>query len=354
MNSPSYDPQALQDRLAFVGIDDATRATLRDLQSTVAASIGSALDAFYRKAAQHPHTKRFFANAEHIASAKRRQESHWEVICEARFDESYVKAVSAVGCIHAKLGLEPRWYIGGYSLIVEKLIEDVVAKRWPSRFGSKGSQKLAREIGALVKAAMLDMDYGISVYLEAIENERRAAADAKAKADQERQQAIAAFGRALTKLRDGDLTARLDGDLGGDFAAMAADYNDAVASLEGAIGSVIGSIGSIRTGLGEITVAAGDLSQRTEQQAASLEETVAALSEVTRGINDTAASAAQAQQTAQTTQGTAEKGGSIVTEAVAAMGEIEASSNKIGSIISVIDEIAFQTNLLALNAGVEA
>ncbi|MGO4610638.1 methyl-accepting chemotaxis protein, partial [Variovorax sp. 2RAF20] len=44
----------------------------------------------------------------------------------------------------------------------------------------------------------------------------------------------------------------------------------------------------------------------------------------------------------------------IVSEAVAAMGEIEESSGKITSIIGVIDEIAFQTNLLALNAGVEA
>ena len=36
------------------------------------------------------------------------------------------------------------------------------------------------------------------------------------------------------------------------------------------------------------------------------------------------------------------------------MGEIEKTSREVGSIIGVIDEIAFQTNLLALNAGVEA
>ncbi len=36
------------------------------------------------------------------------------------------------------------------------------------------------------------------------------------------------------------------------------------------------------------------------------------------------------------------------------MADIEASAEKIGEIIGVIDDIAFQTNLLALNAGIEA
>lgn len=44
----------------------------------------------------------------------------------------------------------------------------------------------------------------------------------------------------------------------------------------------------------------------------------------------------------------------MVSNAVTAMGRIEASANQIASIIGVIEEIAFQTNLLALNAGVEA
>jgi len=41
-------------------------------------------------------------------------------------------------------------------------------------------------------------------------------------------------------------------------------------------------------------------------------------------------------------------------EMISSMREINASSEKIGRIIKVIDEIAFQTNILALNAAVEA
>ncbi|WP_407936784.1 methyl-accepting chemotaxis protein [Jiella pelagia] len=71
-------------------------------------------------------------------------------------------------------------------------------------------------------------------------------------------------------------------------------------------------------------------------------------------MNGTADGAARAQDSALSAQRNAEKGGVIVAQAVDAMTQIEKSSDQIGQIITVIDEIAFQTNLLALNAGVEA
>uniref|UniRef100_UPI003137B7CD methyl-accepting chemotaxis protein n=1 Tax=Ferrovibrio terrae TaxID=2594003 RepID=UPI003137B7CD len=51
---------------------------------------------------------------------------------------------------------------------------------------------------------------------------------------------------------------------------------------------------------------------------------------------------------------TAQKGGSVVADAVTAVTQIEQSAQKISDIVGLIDEIAFQTNLLALNASVEA
>ncbi|WP_132273661.1 methyl-accepting chemotaxis protein [Neorhizobium sp. BT27B] len=155
-------------------------------------------------------------------------------------------------------------------------------------------------------------------------------------------------------LASGDLTVRMNDRLAPEFETIRQNFNTSVASLEDTIGNVVQAVYAIRSGLGEISTASNDLARRTEQQAASLEETVAALGEVTRGVNDTADGANSAQKTVNVARGDAEKGGEVVSRAIAAMTEIQDSSAKIGNIISVIDEIAFQTNLLALNAGVEA
>ena len=71
-------------------------------------------------------------------------------------------------------------------------------------------------------------------------------------------------------------------------------------------------------------------------------------------MKKTAEGAHQASQVTGQARIGAEKSGEVVRQAVAAMAQIEKSSQQIGQIIGVIDEIAFQTNLLALNAGVEA
>ncbi len=71
-------------------------------------------------------------------------------------------------------------------------------------------------------------------------------------------------------------------------------------------------------------------------------------------MRQNADNARQANQLAMTASTVAEQGGEVVAEVVETMKGINASSNKIADIISVIDSIAFQTNILALNAAVEA
>lgn len=165
---------------------------------------------------------------------------------------------------------------------------------------------------------------------------------------------VGAISRGFGRLSAGDLTVRITETVAPEFDPIRRQFNDALDQLDGAFGGVVEGVAVMRAGLAEISVAAQDLAQRTEMQAANLEETVAALGEVSRGVGQAAEGASEAQHGAETAQHSAEGGGEIVRNAVAAVGEIEESTQRIGTIITVIDEIAFQTNLLALNAGIEA
>ena len=145
-------------------MDDLACESLRDIKPIIMSALPGALDTFYGQVAQRPETRAFFSGSSHMGSAKRRQIDHWETISSGRFDDGYVSAVTTVGETHARIGLEPRWYIGGYALVLEALIASVTAARWP-RGGvlrrGPSPEKVAAELGALAKATLLDMDYAI-------------------------------------------------------------------------------------------------------------------------------------------------------------------------------------------------
>ena len=353
MTSPSPDNAELRERLDFIAMDGDARARLNSLKPVIADAIGDALDAFYVRVRATPQTNRFFGSGSH-ESAQRRQEAHWGLIAQADFDDRYVNGVTTVGKTHARLGLEPRWYIGGYALVLERLIAAIVEKRWPSAFGRSRAPRLAAEIAVVVKAAMLDMDYAISVYLEELQQARHLAERERAQAQEVQEQALALLAGALDRLARGDMETRLRSDMPDEFSGMAANFNAAAEALHDAIADVRTTSSSIVAGADGIAGASDNLSQRTEQQAASLEESSAALHQLSESVRMTADNARKASAMVDDTQQEASRSGKVVADAVAAMGNIKSSSDEISAIIGVIDEIAFQTNLLALNAGVEA
>ncbi|HEX3920285.1 MAG TPA: methyl-accepting chemotaxis protein [Caulobacteraceae bacterium] len=186
------------------------------------------------------------------------------------------------------------------------------------------------------------------------EQERARVAAAEAEAARVQAGVVSALAGGLEKLSDGELTFRIAQPFTAEYEKLRADFNAALEQLQQAMGVISSNAAGMRTGAGEISQAADDLSKRTEQQAATLEETAAALDEITATVKKTADGAVRASTVVGGAKAEAERSGEVVREAVAAMGQIEQSAQKISQIIGVIDEIAFQTNLLALNAGVEA
>ena len=170
----------------------------------------------------------------------------------------------------------------------------------------------------------------------------------------ERVRAVDEIAGGLTSLAAGDLTCAIDKPFIPGLEKIRVDFNGAISELRNAMRTVGENAEGIAAGSGEIQQASDSLAKRTEQQAAAVEETAAALEEISRTVADSARRAEEAGSLVAKTRKGAEHSGDVVRNAVNAMGQIEASSKEISSILGVIDEIAFQTNLLALNAGVEA
>ncbi|TCM50669.1 methyl-accepting chemotaxis protein [Rhizobium sp. PP-F2F-G48] len=346
----------IERRLEFMELDAAGRASIRSLKTLVARELPRGLDKFYAQLRKSAEVKRFFSSEEHIARAKGAQQGHWVNISDGNFNDDYVSKVRTIGSVHARIGLEPQWYIGGYAIILDHLITSAVEEIFPKAgLFSKKTMKPAdfgKALASLVKAAMLDMDLAISVYIDEAEvAKQKAQAEAIAA---EQNLVCDCFGRALSAIVDKDVSYRIDDNLPEAYHRLRDDFNNAMEQLSATIHQINTSASQIHAGAEEMRVAADDLSKRTEQQAASIEETAAALEEITTTVKDSSKRADEAGRLVAKAKFGAEKSGEIVQQAISAMSAIDTSSREISSIISVIDEIAFQTNLLALNAGVEA
>lgn len=170
----------------------------------------------------------------------------------------------------------------------------------------------------------------------------------------ERVRNVEELAASLNAMSEGDLTKELNSPFLPALEKLRVDFNQTARKLASALENITQNAEAIAAASQEIQSASNDLSKRTEQQAASVEETAAALEEITTTVADSSHRAQEAGSLVRQTKQNAEHSGTVVGNAVEAMGKIEQSAGEIANIIGVIDEIAFQTNLLALNAGVEA
>ncbi len=167
-------------------------------------------------------------------------------------------------------------------------------------------------------------------------------------------QIVEQIGHTLASLARGDLSARVNRSMAGEFAKLGADLNTAMVAVGTALATVRRSTTELAASAVSLRAASDDLSRRTEGQAASLATTAAAMHEITQTVQETAGIAGRANAMVAQARVDAEQMDETVRRATEAMIALERHSAEIGEIISVIDGFAFQTSLLALNAGIEA
>ncbi|MCK6932638.1 methyl-accepting chemotaxis protein [Enterobacter roggenkampii] len=120
------------------------------------------------------------------------------------------------------------------------------------------------------------------------------------------------------------------------------------------INDVSSQVVSVRDGSDRLAQGNDDLNDRTRQTVANVQQTVATMNQMAASVQSNSETAAEVDKLSVAASSAATKGGNAMQTVVKTMDDIADSTQRIGSITSLINDIAFQTNILALNAAVEA
>jgi methyl-accepting chemotaxis protein len=172
----------------------------------------------------------------------------------------------------------------------------------------------------------------------------------------------------LEKVAAGDFTVKITKEYAGDHERIKNSINYVTESLGKTITEVSHAVSAAAKAAVEISSSTEEMAAGANEQSAQAAEVASAIEQMTKTIFETTKNTTTAAEASKNAGNAAVEGGKVVKETMqgmirisevvkksaATVQDLGRSSNEIGEIIQVIDDIADQTNLLALNAAIEA
>lgn len=172
----------------------------------------------------------------------------------------------------------------------------------------------------------------------------------------------------LEDMSKGNFTARVKGNYKGDHRMIADSINTLGNSLNRILAEISDMVNRTASISEQISSSTEQMAAGAQEQSVQATEVATSVDEMTRTILDTSKNASKAAEASKKAGEVAQDGGTVVEKTIVGMNRIAdfvekasekiqalgKSSEQIGEIIQVIDDIANQTNLLALNAAIEA
>ncbi len=146
-------------RLAFLewGAEDAEN--LRQLRPVLEKNADGFVSAFYRHLLSFEETHRLLADHDVKERLLTKQREYLLSLSEPVLDDAHFAGRIAIGAMHQRVGLEPRWYLGAYSLY-QRLLVPLICEHFRTNLALA-----ERIVVSLHKRLMLDAQLAMEAYI---------------------------------------------------------------------------------------------------------------------------------------------------------------------------------------------
>lgn len=143
------------------------RAALARLRPTLEKHADDLVAAFYRHLLSFPETQRLLRDPDVTRRLLAKQREYLLSLAGPEIDAAYIESRRRIGEVHARVGLEPRWYLGAYALYRSLLAPVIQAPE-----GEAGAESEGRHAAvALTRLLLLDASLAIDAYMEGHERD---------------------------------------------------------------------------------------------------------------------------------------------------------------------------------------
>lgn len=283
--------------------------------------------------------------------------------------DSGVKRVSYLGAVPALLDAAPTLQAVKYSATQASLDSQNVLLRAndvSTSIDGLPGHRIFPNIWLGLLAALGAALFAILLVVTLVRDQRRRY-QVTAELNQRNQEAILRLLDEMGSLAEGDLTvkATVTEDITG---AIADSVNFAVEALRSLVTTINETAVQVSAAAQETQATAMNLADAAQHQARQITTASAAINEMATSIDGVSKNSAESAEVAQRSVEIASKGAGIVRQTIEGMDSIRdqiqetskrikrlgESSQEIGSIVELINDIAEQTNILSLNAAIQA
>lgn len=168
-SSESGEPE-VQPWVDFLQLTDKDAEQIRALRPLFAEGMTEFIEAFYKHLFAFPETARFLQDPEMVEPLKRTQQRHFESMLDAKWDQPFGAERRKVGRTHAEVGVEPRFFLGGYTQYLQYFFRSFAKSRGVS-------EEDVDQLLSLVKVIILDLGLSLDAYFDQLTHQMREALD---------------------------------------------------------------------------------------------------------------------------------------------------------------------------------